>query len=117
MISTGLPYLDRLTGGLEPGDNVVWQVSDGVPVEYFVKSFFLDSANYSGAIIYISFNFSPHTILKKYDYLFEKNNSILVDAFSNGKGNGDPVFLDFYKTGEHDPARHLCIDNPKNITS
>jgi transcriptional regulator with XRE-family HTH domain len=117
MISTGLPYLDRLTGGLKPGDNVVWQISDGVPVEYFIKSFFMDPENCNDSIIYVSFNFSPHTIHRKYDYLFQNENSILVDAFSNGKGNSDPVFLEFYNTGEHDPGRFLCIDNPKNITS
>jgi transcriptional regulator with XRE-family HTH domain len=117
MISTGLPYLDRLTGGLKPGDNVVWQISDGVPVEYFIKSFFQDPENCNDSIIYVSFNFSPHTIHRKYDYLFQKENSILVDAFSKGKGNSDPVFLEFYNTGEHDPGRFLCIDNPKNITS
>jgi DNA-binding XRE family transcriptional regulator len=117
MISTGLPYLDKLTGGLKPGDNVVWQVSDGVPVEYFIKSYFYGAGDYNDHIIYVSFNFPPHTIIRRYDYLFANENAILVDAFTKGKGNNDPVFLDFYDSGEHDPERFLCIENPKNISS
>jgi transcriptional regulator with XRE-family HTH domain len=117
MISTGLPYLDKLTGGLKPGDNVVWQVSDGVPVELFIKSFFSDAKDFNENIIYVSFNFSPHTILRRYDYLFQKKSTILVDAFTHGKGNSDPVFLEFYKAGEHESDRFRCLKNPKNITS
>ncbi len=40
MISTGITYLDKITGGLKLGDNVVWQISDGIPVDNFIKSFF-----------------------------------------------------------------------------
>lgn len=117
MISTGLPYLDKLTGGLKPGDNVVWQVSDGVPVEYFIKSFFYGAGDYNDNIIYVSFNFSPQTIMRRYDYLFRNDNAILVDAFTKGKGNSDPVFLDFYNSGGHNPERFRCIDNPRDISS
>jgi transcriptional regulator with XRE-family HTH domain len=117
MISTGLPYLDKLTGGLKPGDNVVWQVSDGVPVELFIKSFFNDAQDFNKNVIYVSFNFSPQTILRRYDYLFKNKNTILVDAFTHGKGNSDPVFLEFYKTGKHDSDRFRYIENPKNIAS
>jgi transcriptional regulator with XRE-family HTH domain len=117
MVSTGLAYLDRLTGGLNLGDNVVWESADGVPVEYFIRSFFDYAKDFNGTIIYINFNFSPHTILKRYDYLFKKKNSILIDAFTHGKGNSDSVFLDFYKNDNHDKERFICIENPKNITS
>lgn len=117
MISTGLAYLDRLTGGLKLGDNVVWEAADGVPVENFIRSFFDAAPKFSGTVIYINFNFSPHTLLRRYDWLFNKKNSILVDAFTHGKGNSDNVFLDFYTSGQHDPERFICIENPRNITS
>jgi transcriptional regulator with XRE-family HTH domain len=117
MISTGLTYLDKLTGGLNLGDNVVWEAADGVPVEYFIRSFFDRAKDFSDTIIYINFNFSPHTILKRYDYLFKKKNSILIDAFTHGKGNSDRVFLDFYSSDLYDRERMICIENPKNITS
>ena len=116
MISTGLTYLDKLTGGLRPGDNVVWQVSDGVPVEYYISSFFQDAEDFKDKIIYVSFNFSPHTIIRRYERLFRNKNAMLVDAFTNGKGNDNAVFLEFYNSEDHDPARFLCVENPKNIS-
>ncbi len=115
MISTGLDYLDKLTEGLRPGDNVVWQVSDGVPVEYFISGFFHNAGDFKDHIIYVSFNFSPQTIIRRYERLFRNKNAMLVDAFTNGKGNRDSVFLDFYSSEDHDPARFLCVEDPKNI--
>jgi transcriptional regulator with XRE-family HTH domain len=116
MISTGLTYLDKLTGGLKLGDNVVWEAADGVPVENFIRSFFDRAKDFNDNIIYINFNFSPHTILKRYDYLFKRKNTILVDAFTHGKGNSDSVFLDFYQSDQYDKERIICIENPRNIT-
>lgn len=117
MISTGLDYLDKLTGGLKLGDNVVWESADGVPVEYFVRSFFYSASDFREKIIFISFNVSPHTIMERYDYLFSRENTILIDAFTHGKGNSDSVFLDFYTSDKFDNKRVICIENPKNITS
>ena len=59
MISTGMEYLDRLTGGLKPGDNVVWEAADGVPVENFIREFFDSAPDFSETVIYINFNFFP----------------------------------------------------------
>lgn len=117
MISTGITYLDKLTGGLNNGDNVVWEAADGVPVENFIRSFFDHAKEFSNTIIYINFNFSPHTVLKRYDYLFKRKNAILVDAFTHGKGSSDSVFLDFYSSDQYDKERVIRIENPKNITS
>jgi transcriptional regulator with XRE-family HTH domain len=116
MISTGLSYLDKLTGGLQPGDNVVWQVSDGVPVEHFITSFFKDAEDFKDNIIYVSFNFSPQTIIRRYEPLFRNKKTILVDAFTKGKGNSDAVFLEFYTDGDHDAGQFLCVENPKDIS-
>ncbi len=116
MITTGLPYLDKLTGGFKAGDNVVWQISDGVPVEHFIRSFFNEANEFNENVIYVSFNFSPHTILKRYEYLFKRKNAILIDAFTHGKGNSDPVFLEFYKGGKHNSGQFRCIENPKDIS-
>jgi transcriptional regulator with XRE-family HTH domain len=117
MISTGLTYLDKLTGGLKLGDNVAWEAADGVPVEYFVRSFFSNGKDFGDNIVYISFNFSPHTILQRYDYLFNKKNAVLIDAFTHGKGNSDSVFSDFYRSDLYDRERIICIENPKDIKS
>ena len=59
MISTGITYLDKITGGLKLGDNVVWQISDGIPVDNFINSFFKKKNNFNQNVIYINFNFSP----------------------------------------------------------
>ncbi len=115
MISTGLPYLDKLTGGYKAGDNVVWQISDGVPVEHFIRSFFNKANEFNENVIYVSFNFSPHTILRRYEYLFKKKNAILIDAFTHGKGNSDPVFLDFYMGGKHQGGQFRCVEDPRDI--
>lgn len=118
MISTGMKYLDKLIGGLKLGDNVVWQISSGVPIEYFIKNFFTAPGRTIGSVIYINFNYSPHTICKRFDEIFKAMNFTLVDAFTHGKGNGDPVFLDFYdQKGDYDLSRVVCIGNPRDIPS
>ena len=118
MISTGIKYIDRLTGGFKLGDNVVWQVSGGVPVEIFIKSFFSDNDSFRNNIIYVNFNYSPQTIYKRFNYLFNSFDTILVDAFTYGKGKGDQVFLDFYRSMENgDKERFVCLENPGDIKS
>lgn len=116
MISTGIKHLDRLISGIKLGDNVVWQIANAVPVEYFIKSFFSKSNDFQNSIIYINFNYSPHTICKRFDDIFKSFNFILIDAFTNGKGNGDPVFLDFYHNEEdYDLSRIVRIEDPRDI--
>ncbi len=118
MISTGVKYLDKITGGFRLGDNVVWQVSGGAPVDVFIRSFFYHNENFTKNIIYVNFNYSPQTIFKRYNYLFSNFNAILVDAFTKGKGKGDQVFLDFYSgKGTDDKNRFICIEDPRDMKS
>jgi transcriptional regulator with XRE-family HTH domain len=117
MISTGITYLDKITGGLKLGDNVVWQISDGIPVDNFIKSFFKRKNSFNQNVIFINFNFSPNTICKKYAGLFEKQRVILLDAFTHGKGNSDQVFLDFYSGKRlYDNSDFILLENPKDIS-
>ncbi|MBN2160802.1 MAG: helix-turn-helix transcriptional regulator [Spirochaetes bacterium] len=117
MIGTGIDYLDRVTGGLRLGDNVAWESADGATVEHFIRSFFKSSPEFKENVIYISFNFSPNTILRRYEYLFRNDRSILIDAFTHGKGNSDGVFLDFYKGNREGRDRIICVDKPSDIGS
>ncbi len=118
MISTGIKYLDKLTSGIRLGDNVVWQISNAVPIEYFIKSFFEKSNNFQKSVIYVSFNYAPHTVCKRYDQIFKDYNVLLIDAFTHGKGNSDPVFLDFYHNEDgYDLGRVTCIQDPRDIKS
>jgi len=118
MISTGISHLDKLVGGIKLGDNVVWQIANAVPVEYFIKSFFNKTNDFQNTIIYVNFNYSPHTICKRFDDIFKNFNFLLIDAFTHGKGNSDPVFLDFYHNEEdYDLSRIICIKDPRDIQS
>ena len=65
-LSTGVEYLDVLLGGLIAGDNVVWQVDSGAPVEFFTRSFLRESARTGGSIVYVSFNHSPQSVINRY---------------------------------------------------
>ncbi len=112
MISTGNDYLDRITGGYKLGDNVVWQVADGVPVKHFIRDFYLRAHEKLGPVIYINFNYSPQTIFNRYEYLFRNKKTVLVDAFTNGKGNRDTVFSDFYV--EHTEDNFILVDDPRD---
>ena len=83
-------------GGIIPGDNIVWEVDSGAPVDRFVSSFLNATEDQGGAVTYISFNRSPQTIYRAYSEGMSQGAFRLVDCFSSGKGNNDKVFLDFY---------------------
>ncbi len=118
MISSGIDYLDRLTGGLSMGDNVVWQISNGVPVEYFIRSLLSKSGDLSRSIVYVNFNYSPHTICKRFDDIYRNQNVTLIDAFTHGKGNSDAVFMDFYNhESDYDLSKIIRVENPRDIPS
>ncbi len=118
MISTGIKYLDRLSGGLRLGDNVVWSISDGIPIEHFTQSFMAAAEGTDSRIVYINFNYSPHTVCKRFDAIFKNGNVTMIDAFTRGKGKGDDVFLDFYRNDSgYDTSKIICVDNPGNISS
>jgi len=112
MISTGVKYIDKISGGFRLGDNVVWQVSDGISIDLFIENFCNENRDFQDKIIYISFNYSPNTIFKKYEYLFKNSNTILIDAFTHGKGKSDPVFLDFYHDISNDLSNVICVEDP-----
>jgi Nif-specific regulatory protein len=100
VLTTGIVEIDRLVGGVLPGDNVVWEVDSGAPVDRFVSSFLAASEAESAPITYVSFNRSPQTISRTYAGLMSPGAFRLIDCFSSGKGNNDRVFLDFYESPE-----------------
>ena len=87
-------------GGVLPGDNIVWEVDSGAPVDRFVSSFLKASEAQGAAVVYVSFNRSPQTISRAYSEEMSQGAFRLIDCFSSGKGNDDKVFLDFYVSGE-----------------
>ena len=48
-------------------------------------------------VVYVSFNRSPQSITDLYAHRMSAGRFILVDCFSRGKGDGDEIFLEFFK--------------------
>ena len=111
--STGIPELDRLMGGVLPGDNIVWETDSGAPADRFVSNFVSASADEGSTLVYVSFNHSPQSIASRYVDTMSPGRLILVDCFSSGKGNNDEMFLEFFKTNAgveaHGP---IHLENP-----
>jgi Nif-specific regulatory protein len=113
VLTTGIVEIDRLVGGVLPGDNVVWEVDSGAPVDRFVSSFLVASEAEGSPITYVSFNRSPQTISRTYAGLMSQGAFRLIDCFSSGKGNNDRVFLDFYDAPEKESREAVIrVENP-----
>jgi len=102
-LSTGIENLDRLLGGVRPGDNIVWEVDSGAPLDAFIRRFMGMTREASRHLVFVSLNRSPQAILKNYLQDIVADRFILVDSFTSGKGIGDKIFSDFYAPqGEKD---------------
>ncbi|HTF59462.1 MAG TPA: helix-turn-helix domain-containing protein [Actinomycetes bacterium] len=82
--STGIDALDELLGGLGVGDNVVWQASDPTDVEPFVEAF-LDTANGSTPLTYLSFRLPPATVLDRFSQVWDSQRFTLLDGWTGGQ--------------------------------
>lgn len=82
------------------GDNVIWRVESGSFVELFYLNFIKSSLRNKKKVVFINFNSSPKTILKRLGSLAHKKNFILLDCFTSGKGEKSDLFTSFYETGE-----------------
>ncbi|MBN1845779.1 MAG: sigma 54-interacting transcriptional regulator [Sedimentisphaerales bacterium] len=112
-LTTGIPEVDRLIGGVIPGDNLVWEVDSGAPVDKFISSFLSACHDQGVPVVYVSFNRSPQTITNTYLPLMSAEQLKLIDCFSSGKGNGDEVFLDFFHSGDTAlPCQAVHVVNP-----
>ena len=100
IFTTGMEEIDRLIGGVLAGDNLVWEVDSGAPIDKFIVSFISACQTEGTPIVYVSFNRSPQTIMSTFGNLMSEGKFKLVDCFSSGKGNNDQVFLDFFKSEE-----------------
>ena len=111
--NSGTPYLDNLMGGVLLGDNVVWVLDPGTYFDYFLECFFAAGDGNHFKNIYISFDFPPQKIYSRYKNFLRKENFILVDAFTFGKGNGDEFFQSFYKNEAIRPESFqvYCIED------
>ncbi len=117
VLTTGLVEVDRLVGGVLPGDNIVWEVDSGVPVDQFVAAYLAAGEAQGATITYVSFNRSPQTISRAWSHNAPQGSFQLIDCFSSGKGNNDNVFLDFYESGgESARSSVVHVGNPGDPT-
>ncbi|MEW6616722.1 MAG: helix-turn-helix transcriptional regulator [Thermodesulfobacteriota bacterium] len=116
--SSGISYLDGLMGGVLLGDNVVWVLGPGTYFDYFLECFLTVKEDNPFKNIYVSFDFPPQKIYTRYKESFDKEDFILVDAFTFGKAKGDEFFQSFYKseTTGSESFRIHCIKDLSDPT-
>jgi transcriptional regulator with XRE-family HTH domain/KaiC/GvpD/RAD55 family RecA-like ATPase len=116
-ISSGISYLDHLLGFLKTGDNVIWEVEAGTYIEIFLQRFIEHNLKNGYKVVYVSFNVSPSTLTKRLTYLPTLENLTILDCFTSGKGNNDPLFTQYYeKEKEGFKGSVVKVENPKDLS-
>ncbi len=116
-ISTGIGYVDHILGFLKTGDNVIWEVEAGTYIETFLQRFIEHNLKNGYKVVYVSFNVSPSTLTKRLTYLPDLENLTILDCFTSGKGNNDPLFTQFYqKDKEGFQGSVIKVENPKDLS-
>jgi len=119
-VRSGLPDLDRFLGGFRPGDNVVWVAEAGTFVNVFVGEFVAARGEpLNDTVVFVNANHAPQNIFRRYAQKGAGGRLVHVDAFTRGKGRGDPVFEAFYQTPREDSPgfESLCVENPSDAAA
>lgn len=111
-VSSGVGDLDRLLGGLYIGDNVIWYDEVGMLAGVFVENFLQTSTELNKPIVYVSFDRSPKNLITRLGHYVENENFVIVDCFTNGKGEKAEIFEHFYEDKSHHPCRVIRLENP-----
>jgi len=77
----------------------------------FIGQSFIENGN----VIYVSFNKSPHSILRKIGKIPSRENFMLLDCFTSGKGKNDRTFVKFYE--DQIDTNVIKVENPRDIGS
>jgi len=116
-ISTGINYLDHTLGFLRTGDNVIWEVEAGTYIETFLQRFIDHNLKSGYKLVYVSFNVSPSTLTKRLAHLSHLENLTILDCFTSGKGNSDPLFSQFYEREKEGFKGGVAkVENPKDVS-
>ena len=118
-ISTGIADLDQRLGGLSVGDNVIWYDAAGSLVPPFAARFIDTSLAQGKALIYVSFDRSPRTLIQDLGPLADVSHLTILDCFTEGKGEGSTLFRQFYAEGGQ-PRRCRVVsveapDQPESV--
>jgi len=111
-VSSGVGDLDRLLGGLYIGDNVIWYDEAGMLSGVFVENFIQASLEQNKPVVYVSFDRSPKSLIARLGHYVENENLIIVDCFTNGKGEKADIFERFYDNKQNLPCRVARVENP-----
>jgi transcriptional regulator with XRE-family HTH domain len=84
-LTTGLTDIDELIGGLQIGDNVVWQVLR--PVEQAIIRSFVTSASSAG-LVYVTFTEPASAVLERYRSDWRERDVLLLDCFPGAGAAG-----------------------------
>lgn len=115
-ISSGVPALDRLLGGLRIGDNVVWHMDSGVFMESFSVGFLRSSRRQGHKVVLVTVNASPKTVWGRLRHVVNHPDVTLVDGFTWGKGGGASLFADCYSRLYQDyRCRVVPVDRPHSV--
>ena len=118
-ITTGITELDQRLGGLTIGDNVIWYDAAGSLAPPFAARFIDASLSEGKALIYVSFDRSPRTLIQDLGPLADSPHLTILDCFTEGKGEGSTLFRQFY--AEVDGQRRCTVvnvdapDKPGNV--
>jgi transcriptional regulator with XRE-family HTH domain len=101
-LTTGLKEIDDLIGGLQIGDNVVWQVLQ--PVEQAIIRSFVTSPSSAG-LVYLTFTEPASAVLERYRSAWLDRNVLLLDCFPRaGNASGQ-------RKGRH---RIVAVEDPRD---
>jgi transcriptional regulator with XRE-family HTH domain len=115
-VTTGVPRMDQILGGLRIGDNVIWLDDSGSLATPFCHHFLKASQAQDKAIIYTCFDRSPRNLMDKLGPLAHNPSLIILDCFTSGKGANAPTFLRFYdERAKNETCRIVRVDEPRQI--
>jgi transcriptional regulator with XRE-family HTH domain/KaiC/GvpD/RAD55 family RecA-like ATPase len=114
-ISSGIPRLDQILGGLLIGDNVLWYDDSGNLAAAYYHRFIQESLAEKKPVIFVSFDRSLKNLFDRLGAMARDENLIVLDCFSHGKGKGIATFMKFLKDLPR-PARDkvVCVEDPNN---
>lgn len=112
-VSSGIPELDRLMGDLYIGDNVLWYEDVSSFSSAFCLSFIKETLSRKRPLIFVTFDRSPKNVVSFLGSQAESHNLMILDCFTNGKGDGSEVFNKFYeKNGALWPYKVIKVNDP-----
>jgi transcriptional regulator with XRE-family HTH domain/KaiC/GvpD/RAD55 family RecA-like ATPase len=92
-------------------------VEAGTYIEIFLQRFIEHNLKTGYKVVYVSFNVSPSTLTKRLTDLPNLENLTILDCFTAGKGNNDPLFTQFYeKDKEGFRGSVTKVENPKDLS-